>query len=97
MMSGSFVNRASNPLANEIQAFLDGRPEELFSLTLHKDRKFTREDALWVVRGLQDGISCGTLNPRHAKRLRETQISLETTNTIAKYLTDQLLISLACD
>lgn len=97
MMSMGIVRQTENPLNNEIQAYLDGHPEELFALTLHKDRKFTREDALWVVRGLQDALSCGKLATRHASRLRETQIALETTNTIAKYLTDQLLISLACE
>ena len=97
MMSGGIISKGENPLKDQIQAYIDGHPEELFALTLHKDRKFTREDALWVVRGLQDALSCGKIPPRHAHRLRETQISLETTNTIAKYLTDQLLISLACE
>lgn len=97
MMSTGIIQRGENPLDTQIQAYLNGHPEELFALTLHKDRKFTRDDALWVVRGLQDAISCGKLATRHASRLRETQMALETTNTIAKYLTDQLLISLACE
>ncbi len=97
MMSTGIIQQGENPLDNEIQAYLNGHPEELFALTLHKDRKFTRDDALWVVRGLQDAIWYGKLATRHASRLRETQMALETTNTIAKYLTDQLLISLACD
>jgi hypothetical protein len=73
--------------------------ESLFSLTLAPSREsgFDREDALWIVQGLQDAIECGKLSVRHAKKVAETRVFLETTNTIAKYLIDQLLISLSCE
>lgn len=97
MIDGAVASMEENPHIAAVEAYVSGDPQPLFSLTLHKDRKFTRDDALWIIRGLQDAITYGTLNPRHARRIGETQIALETTNTIAKYLIDQLLISLACE
>lgn len=67
------------------------------TLAPSKESKFAREDALWVVQGLQDAIEYGRLPVRHAKKLLETRLQLENTNTIAKYLIDQLIISLSCD
>jgi hypothetical protein len=46
---------------------------------------------------LQNAVLNGTLSTRHAKNIRETRLLLETTNTIAKYLIDKLLISLLCE
>ncbi len=67
------------------------------TLAPSKELKFTRDDALWIVQGLQDALECGKLPVRHAKKVLQTRLQLETTNTIAKYLIDQLLISLTCD
>lgn len=67
------------------------------TLAPSKESRFTREDALWIVQGLQDAIECGKLPLRHVKKLSETRLQLETTNTIAKYLIDQLIISISCD
>lgn len=99
MIDGSAMSRGVNPLQEEIDAYVAGRPEKLFQKTLapSKESKFSREDALWIISGLQDAIECGKLPVRHAKKVSETRIQLETTNTIAKYLIDQLLISLACE
>lgn len=99
MLAPGVVSGGTNPHQDAVNAYVAGNPEPLFSLTLvsSKEAKFTREDALWVVQGLQDAIECGTLSPRHARQISDTRVLLETTNTIAKYLIDQLLISLACD
>lgn len=99
IMSPGIIPGATNPHQSAIDAYVQGNPEFLFALTLapSKESKFSREDALWVIRGLQDAIECGTLSTRYAKQLSEAQVLLETTNTIAKYLIDQLLISLACE
>lgn len=88
-----------NPHQSAIDAYIGWNVEPLFAMTLapSKESKFNKNDALWIIRGLQVAIKCGTLSPRHARRISETQVLLETTNTIAKYLIDQLLISLACD
>lgn len=88
-----------NPHQVAIDAYVGGNHEPLFALTLapSKESKFSRDDALWVVQGLQDAITCGKLSTRHARQISDTRILLETTNTIAKYLIDQLLISLACE
>lgn len=67
------------------------------TLAPSKESKFTRDDALWIVQGLQDAVECGKLATKHAKNILTTRIQLETTNTIAKYLIDQLLISLVCE
>jgi hypothetical protein len=67
------------------------------TLASSKEYKFSREDALCVLQGLQDAIECGTLPVRYAKNIRETRIKLETTNTIAKYLIDQLIITISCE
>jgi hypothetical protein len=50
-----------------------------------------------VVTWLQNAILNGTLSPRNAQYIRETRLALETTNTIAKYLIDKLLIELLCE
>ena len=99
VIDGSAHIRRDNPLQAQIDEFLRGKSESLFSLTLAPSREsgFDREDALWIVQGLQDAIECGKLSVRHAKKVGETRIFLETTNTIAKYLIDQLLISLSCE
>ncbi|MFA6080108.1 MAG: hypothetical protein WC753_01345 [Candidatus Gracilibacteria bacterium] len=89
------INREHNPLESAIENFLSGQPEALFALTLGKD--FKKEQALWVITGLQNAVLNGTLSTRHAKNIRETRLLLETTNTIAKYLIDKLLISLLCE
>lgn len=88
-----------NPHQMAIDDYVVGNPEPLFALTLapSKESKFSRDDALWVVQGLQDAITCGRLSTRHARLISDTRVLLETTNTIAKYLIDQLLISLACE
>lgn len=88
-----------NPHQEAIDAYVAGDIEPLFAMTLapSKESKFTKDDALWVIRGLQEAIKYGKLSPRHAQRISETRVLLETTNTIAKYLIDQLLISLACE
>lgn len=67
------------------------------TLAPSKESKFTRDDALWIVQGLQDALECGKIPVRHTKKVLQTRLQLETTNTIAKYLIDQLLISLTCD
>lgn len=67
------------------------------TLAPSKESKFSREDALWIVQGLQDAIEYGKLPVRYAKKLSEARLRLETTNTIAKYLIDQLIISISCD
>jgi|GEM_PF-977541 len=89
----------ANPHQSAVDAYVSGNPEPLFALTLapSKESKFGRDDALWIVQGLQDAIEYGTLSTRHARRISETRVLLETTNTIAKYLIDQLLISLSCE
>lgn len=99
MIDGGITERSENPFQSAIDDFLRKKPETIFQITLasSKERKFSREDALWIVQGLQDAIECGTLSVRYAKKVRETRIQLETTNTIAKYLIDQLLISISCD
>jgi len=99
MLAPGIVSGGENPHKEAVDAFVAGNPEPLFGLTLvsSKEAKFTRDDALWVIQGLQDAIECGTLSPRHAHRISDTRVLLETTNTIAKYLIDQLLISLSCD
>lgn len=89
------IQRAINPYQADIDAFVSGRPESLFNLTLGKE--FKKEQALWIVTWLQNAILNGTLSPRYAKHIRETRLNLETTNTIAKYLIDKLLISLLCE
>lgn len=99
MMDPGGVQWGTNPHQEAIDAYVAGDVEPLFAMTLapSKESKFTKDDALWVIRGLQEAIKCGTLSPRHAQRISETRVLLETTNTIAKYLIDQLLISLACE
>jgi len=99
MLAPGVVSGGINPHQDAVNAYVAGNPEPLFGLTLvsSKEAKFTRDDALWVIQGLQDAIECGTLSPRHARQISDTRVLLETTNTIAKYLIDQLLISLACD
>ena len=99
MLAPGVVSGGINPHQDAVDAYVAGNPEPLFGLTLvsSKEAKFTREDALWIIQGLQDAIECGTLSPRHARQISDTRVLLETTNTIAKYLIDQLLISLACD
>lgn len=99
MLAPGTTTGGENPYQNAVDSYVAGDPEPLFSLTLvsSKEAKFTRDDALWVIQGLQDAIECGTLSPRHARRISDTRVLLETTNTIAKYLIDQLLISLSCD
>jgi hypothetical protein len=99
LLAPSIVWWGENPHKNAVDAYVAGDPEPLFALTLVSSRewKFSRDDALWVIQGLQDAIKCGTLSPRHARRISETRVLLETTNTIAKYLIDQLLISLSCE
>lgn len=67
------------------------------TLAPSKESKFTRDDALWIIQGLQDAIECGKLPVKHAKSIITARLQLETTNTIAKYLVDQLLISITCD
>lgn len=67
------------------------------TLAPSKESKFTQGEALWVIQGLQDAISCGRISTQHAKTLRNTRIQLENTNTIPKYLIDQLLIHISCD
>lgn len=89
------ILRGENPFQNEINAFVAWRPEGLFGLTLGKE--FKKEQALWVVTWLQNAVLNGTLSPRNAQAIRETRFALETTNTIAKYLIDRLLISLLCE
>ncbi len=89
------IQRGENPLQGAIDDFIVGRPEGLFALTLGKE--FKKEQALWVVAWLQNAVLSGTLSSRNAKYIRETRLALETTNTIAKYLIDQLLISLLCE
>lgn len=92
-------SRWDNPHREPIEEFVRGKPEKLFQMTLapSKESKFSRDDALWVIQGLQDAIEYGTLSPRFAKRVLQTRLHLETTNTIPKYLIDQLLISLSCE
>jgi hypothetical protein len=99
MMDPGSAQWGINPHQEAIDAYVSGDVEPLFAMTLapSKESKFTRDDALWVIRGLQEAIEYGTLSPRHAWRISETRVLLETTNTIAKYLIDQLLISLACE
>lgn len=99
MMDPGSTKWGENPHQYAIDAYVNGNVEPLFAMTLapSKESKFGRDDALWVIRGLQEAIKCGTLSPRHARRISETRVLLETTNTIAKYLIDQLLISLACE
>ena len=89
--------RSENPLQAAVDDFVNGRPETLFTLTLapSKESGFDREDALWIVTGLQDAIECGKLPVRCVQAVAQTRLALETTNTIAKYLIDQLLITLA--
>lgn len=91
--------RGENPMQWAIDDFLTGKPETLFKITLapSKESKFTRSDALWIVTGLQDALECGRIPVRHAKSILKTRFYLETTNTIAKYLIDQLLITLSCE
>lgn len=89
------VSREHNPLGSAVENFISGHPEALFALTLGKD--FKKEQALWVVTGLQNAVLNGTLPMRNAKDIRETRLLLETTNTIAKYLIDKLLISILCE
>lgn len=89
------ILRWENPLQDAIDAFVTGKPEKLFNLTLGKE--FKKEQALWVVTWLQNAVLNGTLSPRNAQYIRETRLLLETTNTIAKYLIDKLLISLLCE
>jgi hypothetical protein len=86
-----------NPFTDEIRDFLSGKPEKLFAHTLpsSKQSHFDRTKAIWIVSGLQDALECGTLSHRHAEAIMRTRLLLETTNTIAKYLIDQLLITLA--
>lgn len=99
MIDGGVTERSENPFQSAIDDFLHKKPETIFQITLasSKERKFSREDALWIVQGLQDAIECGRLSVRYAKMVQATRIQLETTNTIAKYLIDQLLISISCD
>lgn len=99
MIAPGVTSGGENPHQDAIDSYIRGNAEPLFGLTLvsSKEAKFTRDDALWVIQGLQDAIKCGTLSPRHARRISDTRILLETTNTIAKYLIDQLLITLSCD
>ncbi len=89
------IHRGENPFQKTIDDFIAWRPEGLFNLTLGKE--FKKEQALWVVTWLQNAVLNGTLSPRNAHSIRETRFALETTNTIAKYLIDKLLISLLCD
>jgi hypothetical protein len=93
------VLQLNNPLQNQVDDFIDWNPESLFRMTLapSKESKFTQGEALWVIQGLQDAISCGRISTQHAKTLRNTRIQLENTNTIPKYLIDQLLIHISCD
>lgn len=99
MLAPGIISWAINPHQSAVDSYVAGNPEPLFALTLapSKISKFSRDDALWVVQGLQDALECGTLSTRHARRISDTRVLLETTNTIAKYLIDQLLISLACE
>lgn len=99
IIDGETTLRGTNPLQESIDAFVNGKPEALFRMTLapSKESKFTRVEALWVIQGLQDAVEYGTLPTRHAKSIRETRLKLETTNTIAKYLIDQLLITISCE
>jgi len=89
------ILRGENPFQSALDDFVAGRPEWLFGLTLGKE--FKKEQALWVVTWLQNAVLNGTLSPRNAKYIRETRFALETTNTIAKYLIDKLLIALLCE
>ncbi len=99
IMDPGSIQWGVNPHQDAIDAYVSGDVEPLFALTLapSKESKFGRDNALWVIRGLQEAIECGTLSTRHARRIQETRVLLETTNTIAKYLIDQLLISLSCE
>lgn len=99
MLAPGILSGGENPHQHAVDAYIAGDPEPIFSLTLapSKESKFTRDDALWIIQGLQDAIEYGKLSPRHALRISETRVLLETTNTIAKYLIDQLLITLACE
>jgi len=94
-INANTIQRWENPLQESIDSFVAGRPESLFNLTL--DKEFKKEQALWVVTWLQNAILNGTLSPRNAQYIRETRLALETTNTIAKYLIDKLLIELLCE
>lgn len=91
--------KGENPHNNAIESYLNGDPTPIFQMTLKsgEESQFTREDALWIVSGLQQAIEYGTLSPRHAQKLHKTLLQLETTNTSAKYLIDQLIISLSCE
>ena len=98
-MASSVAIEGVNPLQSVIDAYLRGDPSEIFELTLasSKEGKFGNAEALHFVRGLQGAMKCGTLPTRHAHSIAQTLIQLETSNTPAKYLIDQLLISLACE
>jgi len=99
LLAPGILSGGINPHQDAINAYISGDPEPLFSLTLpsSKESKFSREDALWIVQGLQDALECGRLSPRYARHISDTRVYLETTNTIAKYLIDQLLITLSCE
>ncbi len=99
LIDSGATSRGNNPHQEAIDNFIAGKPEKLFQMTLapSKESKFTRDDALWIVQGLQDAIEYGRLPVKHANLVLQTRLDLETTNTIAKYLIDQLLISLSCD
>lgn len=87
-----------NPLQSVVDSYVSGNPEPIFQMTLasSKESPFPREDALWIVKGLQDAIEYGKLSPGFAKEVSQTRYLLETTNTLPRYLIDQLLISIQC-
>lgn len=98
-MSHTIAITSENPLQSVIDDYLAGDPSGILELTLSsgKESKFGTEDALDFVRGLQKALKHGKLPLKHAGKLAQTLIYLETSNTPAKYLIDQLIISLTCE
>ncbi len=94
------LQRGDNPHQAALDQYVkEKNPTLLLQMTLapSKEAKFDREDALWIIAGLQEAIECGRLSSRHAHRVLEARATLESSNTIAKYLIDRLLIDIACD
>lgn len=98
MLAPNAQHTHENPFREAVNNFLRGDHSALFSLTLgpSSETKFSREDALWIISGLQEAIMYGTLSPRHAQRIQKTRVLLESTPTNPKYLIDLLLFSFPC-
>lgn len=88
-------NPEEDQIAHLINSWIDGDVAPLIQFTFEKD--FRKEQALHIVQSLQNAILRGKISPSHSHLVSTTQKTLETTNTIPRYIIHSLLTSLLCE